>query len=56
MYKEPEAMREIHRIREKMYEETKGMTVKEYLNYIHKAAKAAEKKYGLKLKKATKVS
>ncbi|MBU4305602.1 MAG: hypothetical protein KJ893_08320 [Candidatus Omnitrophica bacterium] len=53
MYKEPKAMKEIHEIREKMYEEMKGMTSKEQIEYIHKAAENAKKKYGLKLRKAT---
>lgn len=52
MYKEPEAMREIHEIREKMQEEMKGMTTKERVEYIHRAAEEAKKKYGLKFKKA----
>jgi len=51
MYKEPEAMREIHNIREKMYKEMKGMTTRERVEYIHKAAEEAKKKYGLKFKK-----
>lgn len=51
MYKEPEAMREIHEIRERMYEEMKDMTDKEKLEYIHKAAEEAKKKYGLKFRK-----
>ena len=51
MYKEPEAMREIHDIREKMSEEMRGMTNKEKIEYIHKAAEDAKKKYGLKFKK-----
>ncbi|MFH1824221.1 MAG: hypothetical protein ABH873_03230 [Candidatus Firestonebacteria bacterium] len=55
MYKEPEAMREIHEIRERMYEETKNMTVKEKVAYIHKAAEEAKKKYNLNLKKAVHV-
>lgn len=54
MFKESESMRRIHRIRERMYEETRGMTVKEYLDYVHKAALHADKKYGLKLKKRAK--
>ncbi len=55
MYKEPEAMREIHEIRERMYGEMKGMTNKEKIEYIHKAAEEAKKKYGLKFKKAAHV-
>jgi len=52
MYRETEAMKEIHRIQEKIYEETKGMSNQEEINYIHKNALELEKKYGFKLKKA----
>lgn len=52
MYQEPEPMRQIHKIREQMHEEMKGMITKEKIAYIHKRAEAAEKKYGLKLRKA----
>lgn len=55
MYQEPEPMREIHKIREQMHEEMKGMTAKEKVAYIHKCAEEAEKKYGLKLRKASHV-
>ena len=37
---EPDPMKEIHRIREKNYHETKHMTAKEYIRHIEK--KAAE--------------
>ncbi len=50
MYKEPEPMRQIHEIQEKIYEETKHMTTKEYLEYIHKSAEHAKKKYNLNLR------
>lgn len=46
-------MREIHEIRERMYEEMKNMTNAEQLEYIHKGAEEAKRKYGLKFKKAT---
>lgn len=52
MYKEPEVMRDIHEIQEKIYEETKDMTSKEYIKFIHESAERAKKKYGLKFKKA----
>lgn len=51
MYKEPKAMREIHEIRERMYEEMKNMTNEEKLEYIHKGAEEAKRKYGLKFRK-----
>jgi len=39
---EPEPMRQIHEIRHKMYEETKHMSSKEYIAYIHEKAKQCE--------------
>jgi hypothetical protein len=35
---EPMALREIHAIRLKIYDETKGMTSKEYGAYVHRGA------------------
>lgn len=51
MYKEPEAMREIHKIQEQLYEEQKDMTDAEKLKLLHREAQEAEKKYNLTLKK-----
>ena len=56
MYKEPEPMRMIHAIQEKIYEETKHMTAEEQIAYIHKGAEEFKKKYGLKLRKASHVN
>jgi len=56
MYKEPEPMRQIHEIQEKIYEETKHMSNKEFVAYIHKASEEAKKKYGLKFKTRTHAS
>lgn len=53
MYQEPEPMREIHKIREQMHEEMKGMTASEKIAYIHRCAEEAKKKYGIKLKTRT---
>ncbi len=53
MFRESESMKRLHKVRERMYKETKGMSVKEYLNYIHKASKDAEKRYGLKIHRVT---
>ena len=53
MYKEPESMRMIHKIQEKIYEETKHMTSEEKNAYIRKGAEELKKKYGLKLKKVS---
>ena len=55
-FDEPESMKEIRRIREKQYEETKDMTPDEQIEYIRKKAKAVIDRYGLKLKSAYKPS
>ena len=39
---EPEPMKQIHKIREEMYEETKHMSDKEFIAYIQKNAKQAQ--------------
>ena len=46
---EPRAMREIHEIREKIYEERKGMTPAEYNAEVEKNTDALLKKHGYKL-------
>ncbi|MFQ5835443.1 MAG: hypothetical protein ACE5HR_05945 [bacterium] len=51
MYKESETMRQIHQIQEKIYEETRHMTVEEKIEYINKTAEEVEEKYSLNLKK-----
>lgn len=48
--KEPKAMAEIHKIREKMYYETRGMTESEKRGYFNKKAENLKQKYGLKLR------
>ena len=50
MYKEPEAMKEIHQIREQMGRELEGLSGSEVVDQIHKEAEKIKKKYGLKLK------
>ena len=46
---EPEPMRQIHKIQEKIYEETKHMSDKEFLEYVHqKAAKGKRRMKGIK--------
>jgi hypothetical protein len=50
MYDEPESMKEIRRIREKQYEETKDMTPVEHIEYMRKKANKVIQDYGLKLK------
>ena len=56
MLKEPKAMREIHEIREQLYEESKGLSDKEFIAKIHQEAQECIKKYGLKIKTVVKVS
>ena len=51
MFKEPRPVQEIHAIQEKIYEEEKKMTVKQRLDILHKKAKAAKQRLGLKIKK-----
>ena len=47
---EPIPMREIHEIREKIYEEEKNLSHKERLQKIHDEARKFIEKYGLKFK------
>ncbi len=54
MYKASESMKELHKIRKKMYEEMKHMSSKERVAAINKAAEEIERKYGLHLRKAEK--
>jgi hypothetical protein len=49
--KEPETMRELHRIREEMYEEMRNMTPEERVMKIKEEAEACKKEFGLKLPK-----
>ncbi|MFH1259065.1 MAG: hypothetical protein ABII74_04530 [Elusimicrobiota bacterium] len=51
MPKEPEPMREIHEIREKLYEEEKNLTPEERIAKVRKESEDMIKKYGLKFKK-----
>lgn len=39
---EPEPMRQIHKIQEKIYEETKHMSDKDFLEYVHNKAASGE--------------
>jgi hypothetical protein len=51
---EPEAMREIHEIREKIWEEIKDMTPDEIIAYYKTKSAQHEEKSGIKLRKLQK--
>ena len=51
MYKEPKAMREIHKIQEQLYEERRGLSDKEVIEKIRKEAEEVIEQYDLKFKK-----
>ena len=48
MKNEPNALKEIHDIREKIYEETKNMTIEERAKYAHSEVQKLIKQYDLK--------
>jgi len=48
MFKEPKAMREIHKIQEKIYEEEKGLTSEQRLRRVKDEARKFMEKYGIK--------
>jgi len=50
MSNEPKAMREIHEIRESIYEETKNMSPEDRAALTRKDAQELINKYGLKIK------
>ena len=50
MLKEPKALREIHKIQEKIYREEKGLTSKQIIEKTRLEVEAIKKKYGLDLK------
>jgi len=48
---EPRALKEIHEIRKRIYEETKNLSVEERAKRRNKIGKELVERYGLKLKK-----
>lgn len=55
MRKEPKPMREIHQIQERIFDKEKKLTSGQRIRKLHKEAAAVIKKYGLKIKTASKV-
>ncbi len=49
MADKPKAMREIHEIREKLYEEMKDLTIEEYTDRVNRDAEELAEQYGLKI-------
>ena len=52
MIREPKAMKEIHRIQEKIYQEERKISSKERIARIHQEADVLCKKYNLRIKHA----
>ena len=50
MFKEPKAMREIHKIQEKLYEERKKLTSEQEIRLIKESARKMREKYSIKAK------
>ena len=50
MSNEPKALKEIHRIREQIYEETKDLSPEERAERRNKIGKEIAEKYGLKVR------
>jgi trimethylamine:corrinoid methyltransferase-like protein len=48
-------LEEIHKIRENIYKEQKGLTTKEVVKKIHKEAEEVIKKYGLRFRRKEKI-
>ena len=56
MFKESTAMKELHKIRENHYEETKNMNSSQFFKHIHEEADKARKDLSLKPRKSNKSS
>jgi hypothetical protein len=54
-YEEPESMKEIRRIRERIYEQTKEMSPEEQIAYERSKVRELMKKYNLNLKTLSKI-
>lgn len=51
MKTEPKAMREIHKIREEIFEEMQRMTPEEWTEKVNRDGEEIAKRYGLKIQK-----
>lgn len=49
-------MKEIHEIRERIYKETKGMSIQERIAYTKKRVDEVEKESGVKLRRLVKTT
>lgn len=52
---EPKAMREVHEIRRKIWEDIKNLTPREKMEYYKRLSEQFEKESGIKLRKLHKV-
>ena len=48
MFREPKAMREIHKIQEKIYKEEKGLTSEQRIRRVKEAARKFMEEHGIK--------
>ena len=55
MYKEPKPMREIHQIQEEFFDKERKLSSRQRIRKLRKEAAEIIRKYGLKLKTASKV-
>lgn len=55
MPKEPKPMREIHQIQERFFNKERKLSSRERIRKLHKEAAEIIRKYGLKIKTASKV-
>ncbi len=55
MPKEPKPMREIHKIQERFFNKEKNLSSQERIRKLHEEATGIIRKYGLKIKTASKV-
>jgi hypothetical protein len=55
MYKEPKPMREIHQIQEGFFDKERKLSSRQRIRKLRKEAAAIMRKYGLKIKTASKI-